>query len=214
MGLARDLLDVLLPTPCEACGALAGDGALVRLCSACEAQLPRHAWPLAGSIPGISSAWCLAPYQGVAGDLVRRGKYGLKEDLLAELARLAARSAAPQLPEVDVVAGVPSPLGRRMVRGFSLPDMFAVELAAQLGRPQRRLLARRGGHRQARVGRDERWANVRGAVRLREAPPQDAVVLLVDDVVTTGATAAACAEVLLLGGARAVHLFAFASALS
>lgn len=214
MGLGRDLLDVLLPTPCEACGALAGDGGLVRLCAACEAQLPRHAWPLATGIPGISSGWFLAPYDGVAGELVRRGKYGLREELLVELARLAAQGAAPQLPKVDLVTGVPSPMGRRMVRGFSLPDIFAAELSVQLGVPRLRLLSRRGGVRQARVNRDARWENVRGSMRLRERPPQDAAVLLVDDVVTTGATAAACAEALLLGGAGVVHLFAFASALS
>ncbi len=214
MGLGRDLLDVLLPTPCAACGALAGDGSLVRLCADCEGLLPRHAWPLAGPIPGISSAWTLASYDGIAGGLVRHGKYGRREELLAELARYAARVSAPALPAVDRICGVPSPVGRRLVRGFSLPEMFAVELSAQLGVPHERLLARRGGPRQAQVERAERWDNLRGKVRLRRHPPTDAAVLLVDDVVTTGATAAACAEVLVMGGAREVHLFAFASALA
>ncbi len=202
MGLARDLLDVLLPTPCAACGALAGDGTLVRLCASCEDQLPAHAWPLASPIPGISSGWYLAPYDGVGGDLVRRGKYGLQEELLVELARLAARSAAPGLPGVDLITGVPTPLGRRMVRGFSVPDILAGELARRMAVPHAHLLARRSGTRQAQVLHQERWENVRGAMHLRRPLAEGLRVLLVDDVVTTGATAAACAEVLLMGWGR------------
>ena len=61
MGLVRDLLDVLLPTPCAACGELAGDGRLVRLCAACEALLPRQEWPARGTwrhIRAWPETWC------------------------------------------------------------------------------------------------------------------------------------------------------------
>jgi predicted amidophosphoribosyltransferase len=214
MRLVRDLLDVMLTTPCEACGALAGDGDSVRLCASCEEQLPGHPWPVAAEIPGIASAWYLATYEGVGGELIRRGKYGAKEALLVELARLTARRCVDRLTEVDEITWVPSPMGRRMRRGFSLPEIFAVELAAALARPQRRLLARTGGARQATVERGERWANVRGVMQLHRAPSPGASVLLVDDVLTTGATASACAQELLMGGAGRVHFLAFASALT
>jgi predicted amidophosphoribosyltransferase len=214
MGLARDLLDVLLPTPCEACGALAGDGEAVRLCAACEEQLPRHPWPVAAAIPGISSAWYLASYEGLGGALVRRGKYGAREALLVELARLSARRCVNKLPGVEQITWVPSPLGRRMRRGFSLPEIFAYELADALETPCHRLLARGAGPRQATVAREARWENVSRTMRLREPPRPGAAVLLVDDVLTTGATASACAQELLLAGAGSVHLFVFASALT
>lgn len=213
MGLVRDLLDVLLPTPCPVCGGLAGDGTLVRLCAACEDQLPRRAWPLGARIPGIASSWYLAPYRGVGGDLIRAGKYGHREAMLAELARLCAGRVAGGLPSVDAVVGVPTPRRRRAARGFSVPDILADSLAEALGKPRRTLLARLPGRRLAGLGHDERWANVAGTVALVGPLEGAPVLLLVDDVVTTGATAAACAEVLLLGGARRVHLFAFASAL-
>lgn len=212
MGLARDLLDVLLPTPCAACGGLAGDGALVRLCAACEAQLPRQAWPLATRIPCVASGWYLAPYRGLGGDLVRKGKYGLREELLGELAALCAPAAAG-LPEVDALVPVPTPWTRRAARGFSAPAILAEALAARLGKPVVAALGRRPGRRQAGVEREARWANARGGVTLRGGLAGSPRVLLVDDVVTTGATASTCAEVLLLGGARTVHLFAFASVL-
>ncbi len=213
MGLIRDLLDVLLPTPCAACGELAGEGRLERLCAECEALLPRQAWPLASAIPCVSSAWYLAPYQGMAGELVRRSKYGLREGLLAELAGCAAGAAAGRLPDVDAVVAVPSPLGRRVARGFSPPDMLADALAGELGLPHLRVLHRKPGRRQVGLGTEERWRNVVGTVGMKRALDDAPRIVLVDDVVTTGATASACAEVLLLGGASAVHLFAFASAL-
>ncbi|MFH1469290.1 MAG: hypothetical protein ABIO70_33205, partial [Pseudomonadota bacterium] len=136
MGLVRDLLDVLLPTPCAVCGELAGDGSVARLCAACEAQLPRRAWPLGTSIPCVASGWYLAPYRGVGGELVRAGKYGRREALLAEVAALCAGRVAPSLPAVDGVVAVPTPSRRRADRGFSAPDMLADALAGALDRPR------------------------------------------------------------------------------
>jgi len=213
VGLGRDLLDVLLPTPCAACGELAGDGELVRLCAACTALLPGQIWPASSPIPGIRSAWYLAEYQGLGGDLVRRGKYGLREELLVELAGIAARAARGRLPRVDAVVGVPTPWSRRIARGLSAPDILAERLAQELDVPCRKLLTCQRRPRQARLEREQRWANASGSVSLVGLEHAMGSLLLVDDVVTTGATAAACAQVLLLGGAREVHLYAFASAL-
>jgi predicted amidophosphoribosyltransferase len=213
VGLTRDLLDVLLPTPCAVCGELAGDGSLARLCAACEAQLPRQAWPLQTRIPCVAAGWYLASYRGVGGDLIRTGKYGRREALLAEIAALCAGRMVGALPAVEAVVAVPTPWPRRAVRGFSAPDLLADAIARTLERPRLGLLARRLRPRQAGLDRGARWANAAGSVRLRGPVEGEPTLLLVDDVVTTGATASACAEVLLLGGARRVYLCAFASAL-
>ncbi len=209
----RDLLDAVLPASCAACGALAGDGPFAHLCGVCADTIPRSVWPLATRIPFLRSAWCLLPYDGLGGLLVRRGKYGGRERLLAELAGYAARAAVPALPPVAGVVAVPSPPARAVARGFSAPHLLAEACAADLCVPHLRLLRRRGGPRQAGLGRAAREVNVAGAFTLGGRIEGEPVLLLVDDVVTTGATAAACAEVLLLGGARGVHLFAFAAAL-
>jgi len=212
MGLVRDLLDALLPVPCAGCGELAGDGHMTRLCLACQEQLPAHIWPLASTIPGVSSGWYLMPYEGLGGQLVRVGKYGRQEALLAELSRHLA-SCARTLPALDGVAAVPSPWKRRVGRGFSFPAILARDLSEQLGVANLQPLRRRSAPRQARLSRAERWANPAATVRLRRPLRGNPTLLIVDDVVTTGATAAACAETLLLGGARRVHLLSFASAL-
>ncbi|MBN1334498.1 MAG: ComF family protein [Deltaproteobacteria bacterium] len=209
----RDLLDAVLPTVCVSCGALAGEGPIPHLCASCAEALPRSAWPLATRIPCLKSAWCLLPYEGLGGQLVRRGKYGGREVLLAELAEYTARAAAPVLPLVGAVVAVPSPPARVAARGFSAPHLLAGAVARRLGVPHVRALHRHRGPRQAGLARRARGANVAGAFTLSGPFVDEPVLLLVDDVVTTGATASACAQVLLVGGARAVHLLAFAAAL-
>ena len=209
----RDLIDAVLPASCAACGALAGDGPFSHLCGACAGTLPRSAWPLATRIPFLRSAWCLLPYDGLGGQLIRRGKYGGREVLLSELAEYAASASVAALPPVTAVVAVPSPAARVVARGFSAPHLLADAVSRGLGVPHRRLLTRHRGPRQAGLARASRASNVLGAFRLRGGIEGDPALLLVDDVVTTGATASACAEILLLGGARVVHLLAFAAAL-
>lgn len=138
---------------------------------------------------------------------------------------LAPRMAREMSEDARRVAGggpgrlVPVPLApaRRRERGFDQAALLADGLARELGWPRADLLVRpRAGRPQARLGRDERLRNVRGAFRLRadaadgarRGPP----VLLVDDVVSTGATAVACAEVLASGGVRLAGVVSFARA--
>ena len=108
---------------------------------------------------------------------------------------------------------VPVPLHPRRMRerGYNQAAEIAGLLARGLGLAYCEALARpRYTSAQARLVREERLANLRGAFELRPATAvrqrvDGAHVVLFDDVFTTGATADACARVLRgHGGAEKV----------
>lgn len=214
MPFLRDILDAVLPTSCVLCESLADDPHFQNLCRDCASRLPRHPWPLATPVPFVRSAWCLATYEGIGGRLVRIGKYGLQDQLVAELSAHAARFAAQGLPRADVVVPVPSSPRRALSRGFSAPAILADTFASTLGIKSSPYLVRRKGKAQASLSHSDRQRNVDHGFEARVELDSEPVVLLVDDVLTTGATASVCARALLVAGAKAVHVFALASALS
>jgi predicted amidophosphoribosyltransferase len=111
----------------------------------------------------------------------------------------------------EAVTWVPLSRARLADRGYDQARALAEAVAARLGLPVVRLLARSGDPGpQARRGGTDRRAAVRDAFVPLGRPPRR--VLLVDDVLTTGATAEACARTLLAGGARAVGLLTAARA--
>ena len=213
MDWLRDLQEALFPVMCLGCGAPAGFGPLPHLCGPCASLVPSHVWPVRASVPGIRSAWYLLPYEGLGGILVRAGKYGQRESLLAVLAARVAHASLEAAIRPDMVVAVPSPWTRVAVRGFSAPGMLAAEVARARGIPHERVLARRPTPKQANLARAHRWDNVAGSVTIRNMRLSERSILLVDDVVTTGATVATCAQALLEAGVARVDLLVMASAL-
>jgi predicted amidophosphoribosyltransferase len=113
-------------------------------------------------------------------------------------------SSAPSAPAL--VTWVPATASHRRARGVDGTELLARAVAAELGRPVRRLLRRGPGPPQ--VGRD--------AVARRSGPDLDCPealtgpVLVVDDVVTTGGTATAAGRALRAAGATSVWFAAIA----
>jgi predicted amidophosphoribosyltransferase len=144
--------------------------------------------------------------------MVRAGKYRGDEAILRALGHACADALPMRLvddPDIDVVVAVPSSPWRRMIRGMNPADLVAAPIAARLGVPLGRPLARAWGTSQARVTRRERGSNIRGAYHAISRV--EGRVLLVDDVLTTGATARACADELLCAGAQGVCLLTVAA---
>jgi ComF family protein len=232
--LGRATLDLLLPASCLGCGGPDPAGrAPFALCLACRGRLvpaPRAACPGCGEAPpgGRSARLCPACRRRPPcyAELVVPWSYeppldavilALKFRRLPWLGRrLAVPLAAAVAGRVAGEAVVPVPLHwrRRLARGYNQAEAIARPLAACLGLPCVRALARRRATAaQTGLERAARRANVRHAFRTvprRRADVAGRRVLLVDDVATTGATLDAAARSLLAAGAVAVTAVAVA----
>lgn len=224
MSVLHELLSVIAPPVCAACGdALPrADGLVCARClrelpwiggAACRCcGLPAHrgrACPAADR--PFDSAWAPLAYEGVARDLVTALKFRGALPLAGLMAGQMAANAPP-LPAGAVVVAVP-PSGRRLRRrGFDPAGLIARAFAQRTGRELRPAL-RRVDHaqRQTKASRAQR----REIQRLRFQPrgPAPAVAILLDDVHTTGATLRAAAGALRDGGAGQVHVVTYARTL-
>src|SRR3954462_555845 len=156
MNLVRELIALLAPPGCVACGrALAS--ADVRLCADCVRGLPwlrggcprcglpkhgRRGCPATGA--AFPRAWVPMAYQGVARRLVAALKFRSALVVADLMAAHMAANLPPQLME-GVVALVPVPAApsRRRARGFDPARVLAVALARRLDRPLADCLVRR-----------------------------------------------------------------------
>jgi len=181
------------------------------LCQSCRSTLP--AAPELTEISGVPLA-CAAPYAAPIDELIQRLKYGNRPDLARPLGRLI-------FDRLDLFSWtkhawlVPVPLHRERLaqRGYNQAALLARALAGLTRADSRpRALQRTlATTQQARLGREARAANVRGAFHA-EVSLAGRRVLLVDDVVTTGATAEGSIRALRDRGARVVGVVAIARA--
>ncbi len=105
-----------------------------------------------------------------------------------------------------VLVPVPLSLRRLCKRDFNQAELICQGIAQRIpGCEMRKDILQRVRHtkEQARLARNERFANTKDAFDVRVRPPSK--VVLVDDVATTGATLQACAQVLKRAGALEVH---------
>jgi ComF family protein len=228
LGLRREILDLLLPPCCAACGASAEEAAL--LCARCRGALPRidvlacvgcqqlHVLPGAqrcarcirtrGPLDAcVAACW----FEGAVAGWIRAFKYptglraGFDGTARARLRALALETAA-WAPGEPPEAVVPVPLHPRRLRARGFNP--ALEVARGIARAHALpilptlLVRRRDTPSQTGLTRTARRRNVRQAFRASGPAPER--LWLVDDVVTTGATLAAAARALRRGGARDV----------
>jgi ComF family protein len=204
--LVRELLTLLLPSACAACGRASA----AALCERCARALPALAAD--EPAPPPLAAWAAgAPYEGAWAAWLQRFKYpgaglaGLDPAaaaVAAELARRAAR-AAPGAPPALVVP-VPLHPARLRTRGFNPAARLAAVVARAVRAPldATALLRLRDTPSQTGLSRKGRRRNVAGAFR---APrPLPARIWLVDDVATTGSTLAEAARAARCAGAREI----------
>jgi competence protein ComFC len=154
-------------------------------------------------------------FEGVLRRSILALKYGHREDLAAALSVPMVRvfKERAELHKNQCVVPVPLHFIKRHGRGFNQAELLGRGLADGVGLPlvSGVLVRRRWTWAQARLGREQRKANVAGAFTVRYP---DAVrgkrILLVDDVCTTGSTLESCAEALKQAGARSVDALTLA----
>ena len=168
------------------------------LCGACAATAPR-----------FRRARSVFVYDDGSREIVLRFKHADRTDAAPVFGAWLARAGAAMLARAEVVAPVPLHRARLFRRRYNQAALLAnaagraagVAVAADLLQRVRNTPVQGG------LSRVQRYANVRGAFRVRpgrRAAVDGRVVVLVDDVMTTGATADSCARALL--GAGAVHV--------
>lgn len=223
-----DLLAVLFPLRCAACGRTG-----TRFCDSCRAalDLPGPALCLCCGRPSprplpdclecrrrrlyFHSARAAFCYEGPARALVHSLKYAGQWRLAALMAELSAGSPGLTAFGKDVtLTFVPLHRSKFLRRGYNQAELYARALARRLGLPHQSLLLKRHPTTpQNRLDRQSRGRNLRGSFSLRPGARLDtARVVLIDDVYTTGSTANECARVIRQGLAAEVCVWTFARA--
>lgn len=186
-------------TSCFMCGAPAPEG---KPCHSCSAH--SH----------LDSLYAQYEYTdtNAVGTLVRLFKYQHARDIAREW-RFDRISALVGIG--TIVVPVPLHARRQRERGYNQAQLIAQSWAATHGTPiDERMLARvRYTSQQARLGRPERFSNIKDAfVWQGTVCPEH--IILVDDIFTTGATLQECARVAKAAGVRRVDAVVLARAKS
>ncbi|MCS5496289.1 phosphoribosyltransferase family protein [Cnuibacter physcomitrellae] len=198
----RDALAVLLPVDCGGCGQPG-----LALCPRCRDSMtpqPAAVDGLPAEAPGVTAA---LRYEGAVAAALRRYKDAGRVDLARALAP-ALRAAIVDLWPAVAAGGEPPgllvvPASRPALRrrGYAPVALLLPSAGLRATSSTRLELTRRVGD-QADLGREERRANVSGAMRAVGA--RGGRFVLVDDVVTTGATLTEAARAVVAAGGQVV----------
>lgn len=228
-------LQVIFPPACVGCGAhVASD---FGLCGSCWREMgfiaglvcDRCGTPLPGEDEGriehcddcltLVRPWergrAVCTYGGKGRDLVLALKHADRLDLVPPLARWMMRAAAPILAPGMIVAPVPLHWTRLFRRRYNQSALLSRAMArlARLDHCPDLLVRHRKTGTQDGKGREDRFANIAGAIRAhprRSARMEGRHVLLVDDVMTSGATLGAATDACLAAGADRVSVLVMA----
>lgn len=226
MPLLKQLLDILFPPRCVACGA-----AGAWFCSACLAAVTPLPSPFCSHCgrplgrQGICRRCQLEPTQILSitsysayRQPLRKAIHAFKYDGMRVLCEPLAGFLVKALEEQHITADliVPVPLHRARIRerGYNQSALLARTLGRHSGiRVDEEALVRvKNTPPQVGLNREQRRQNMAGAFCCsHHISGQN--VLLIDDVCTTGATLEACAQELAAAGAQSVQALTLARAL-
>jgi ComF family protein len=213
--LATDLLNLLFPRLCNACGQHLVRGEQ-NICLSCLHDLPYTDYHLHADNRAAKQFWGRLPCHAVTAmlylkkgsrvqRLLHRLKYNGQMELGVELGTILGErlSESRRFGDIDFIIPVPLHKRRERLRGYNQSKCIADGVAACLYIPVLTgvLTKPSSTASQTRKGRFSRYENLKSVFRVAEGHElSNKHVLLVDDVVTTGATLEACGLVLYAAG--------------
>jgi ComF family protein len=213
--LATDLLNLLFPRLCNACGQHLVRGEQ-NICLGCLYDLPYTDYHLHADNRAAKQFWGRLPCHAVSSmlyfkkgsrvqRLLHRLKYNGQMELGVELGTMLGErlSESGRFAEIDFIIPVPLHKRRERLRGYNQSKCIADGVAAYLHIPVLTGVLTKpfSTASQTRKGRFSRYENLKSVFRIAEGHElSNKHVLLVDDVVTTGATLEACGLILYAAG--------------
>lgn len=211
-----DLLDLLFPKRCVGCKKI---GSYIcttciatirfieyQICPACmKPAISGATHPRCRTPWGLDGLYCLAHYDGVIRELIRKIKYRYTYDMAHEAITLLINHLPKTLPPFDTAIPVPLHKTRQKDRGFNQSSLLAKDLCLHLAIPcdETMIVRVRNTKPQFGLKKEERKINMVGAFDLlKHADIRKQRITLVDDVATTMATLSECAKVLKRNGAQ------------
>ena len=202
-------LNLLFPRRCLFCRKDLPHDAEAPLCAACAVRYPAFP-PRTAGIP-VGTCRYVLDYRAEA----RRAILAFKFHNMPQYAAAFGRMLSPAVADpdrIDCITWAPVSAARLTKRGYDQSRLLAEAVGRELDIPVRPMLRKtRHTRQQARLSRDRRRDNVRGAYTvIRGAVEPGCRVVLIDDIVTTGSTLSACCQALYEGGAGEVYCAALA----
>jgi len=222
-----DLLNLIYPTNCAACGRKLRTQETV-ICLFCEYDLPTTQFHTDPENPVAKQFWGRVPLQNATAcywfgkgsrvqRLLHQLKYKKRQEVGVKVGNLYGTQLRqnPSFATVDIIVPIPLHMLKLAQRGYNQSASFAKGLSQSMHIPctNKALLREVFTATQTKKSRFERWENVSDIFMVADANMlQGKHVLLVDDVITTGATIEACAHSILKLPATTVSVASIAYA--
>ncbi|MEI8203618.1 MAG: phosphoribosyltransferase family protein [Bacteroidota bacterium] len=207
MELLDDLLNMLFPVPCAACGNTLFKNENI-LCLFCQFQLPQTNFHNFRDNQVEKVFWGRVPLNAVASlyyfrkggkvqHLVHQFKYKNRKEIGIYLGKMYGNILlnSERFNTIEAILPVPLHTSKLKKRGYNQSEVFAQGLSESMNKPvdNKTLIRKNASETQTRKTRFKRWENVKEIFSLENSVIyQNKHILLVDDVITTGATIEAC----------------------
>lgn len=225
--LAGDLLSLLFPELCLACGSNLSYGER-QICTFCLFDLPYTDFHRYADNPVAKQFWGRFNFEAATAlfyfkkgtkvqQLIHALKYNGQTDLGVTLGHLLGEKLkdSPVFPSVDLVMPVPLHPKREKKRGYNQSHYLAQGVAEILSLPvsDTHLYRNQLTATQTKKSRYHRYENMQAVFTVKDAEDlKNLHILLIDDVITTGATLESCGQTLLNAGIKKISMAAIAFA--
>lgn len=202
-----DLLDIIYPPHCMACGTLLSEKK--EFCKSCAETLHRVELKEVYNINNRYNAATGAFYYNGSGKIMLlRYKYSGKRYLAGVFAKYMAQAVEKQYSglKFDVITYVPMTKLEKAKRHFNQSELLAKQLSKILDVECKSLLKKtKNTPKQHKLDIETRTENLKNCFAANKKESiKGKMVLLVDDVKTTGTTLNECSKVLRRAGAKAI----------